>query len=237
MGFRCSSKIFVAMAAMAFASLPVYGSTAILLFNVPTGQGSGTASTSNNNASLSAFSVLLSNLTISSAPDGVDNNVSPTITGTNMSWSSATDLFTYTVNFGQHACDTAGCNLDNSSITFQGYINFTNGSTTPKYSVTGSAGTQTLNVLYGTLTNLTVTDTNNALTDLGLGENVVATITSGGLTSTALDTASGGIENWANMSSETLNLTLTSTPEPVSLLMLGSGLLGIGLIARKRKSK
>lgn len=97
-----------------------------------------------------------------------------------------------------------------------------------------------IGIAFGTPTS--ITDLTSLLTAVDGGSNysVSTTETSGGIVGTGNGVASGGVYTFGG-TSETLGLMLTevpvTTPEPVSFLMLGSGLLAVGLISRRRSVK
>jgi hypothetical protein len=90
------------------------------------------------------------------------------------------------------------------------------------------SGKENFSTTFGSVTSVSGTLATDGIT---VGENALAQ-------SGNLITAAGGIANNASnaaVSSATLGLQITPTPEPATLAMLGSGLVGIALLRRRSK--
>jgi hypothetical protein len=87
---------------------------------------------------------------------------------------------------------------------------------------------------FGTPTSITTLASLTSALSFGAGA-VASTETSGGIISNTPAAGTGPYTFTAT--SETLNVTLTSTPEPVSFLLVGGGLIGLAFFGRRRTAR
>jgi len=95
-------------------------------------------------------------------------------------------------------------------------------------------GTTPLSFTYGAATSFT----DILMDDIGFASNSLTTIKSGGVSGPdgTVVAGTGGTVYQFSPNSETLQLQVvgTAAPEPVSILLMVSGLLGVAWVARKR---
>lgn len=226
------------------AVAPAYSSTS-LTFETSAGAGSVTinGNTQNSSETLTSLSGIEYNeVVISGATDTADNGTwslaaaGGTTGYATLSWSGGTlqlsgEFTTCSGCVGTVGTGAANINLGTGGHALSGILESGTTSllygTTPGFTTTNNAA----NVQFAAGTSLT--EVANLIADLGLtGTNAAYTSSPAGGISAA-GTASSGTYTMTAYS-ETLDVTIASTPEPVSFFLLGSGLLGIGLIARKR---
>jgi len=125
-----------------------------------------------------------------------------------------------------------GINLGTETINLAGYPYAYNASN-PNASFSTNVGTQTsFNLTFGAATSLNNVAT--LLTDLGFNPSAVSmTFTGGYIDGTGTGLVSGGNYTFGS-TSDSISYTLTATPEPITSFLFGSGLMVIGLVARKR---
>jgi len=232
------------------AVAPAYSATATTLsFSVTNLPAAGAGSVNFNgstgtpaNSVTSISGIEINQVWIQNAPNAADDGIW-TLTGTApngdavLAWSSGS--LTIQGTFG--ACTSlcgGGTNLDTGGTAVSGTLASGTIAALPYGSTPGFTTTSSsVNVQFGTSTSLTET-ANHFLADLGFvvggtasslsaGSYVIGTCPSNGSCVTSGSNAIAG-------SSEALDVTIVATPEPVSFFLLGSGLLGIGLVARKR---
>jgi hypothetical protein len=228
-------------------ALPGYCS-AFLAFS--TTSGSGTITVNGNSQNSSETLTSISNLSfnqvfISNAPNTADNGTW-SLTSTSLAWSGGTLTLTGTIS----ACLSGTCLSGGSNLAgLSGVLEQTGTGALPLlYNASaGSAGTiagfntnlgsTSVNLGFGASTSLATLGT--FMTDLGFAANSTSLLSStggGGVTSAGLGGV-GPTYTYNSNLSETFNVTIQAAPEPMSFLLFGSGLLGIGLIARKRSGR
>jgi hypothetical protein len=235
-------------AVLCVAAVPGYCSTSFLSYTgswttLPGSPGNNITidCTSNcGNETLSSFSVPVTQLTVSNAADAADNG-QWTITGGTEVYALSGSTVTMTVSGTIGTCGTCvggnlgGVNGALTTVTYTGLAGgmpFNSGSTD---FTTGGTGNKNFTLNLGAATS--VSDLGTLLSDLGetatVG-SVTTSPTSGANGAGSSDTGNGThVYNLAG--STTLGITLTSTPEPVSFILFGTGLMAVGLIARRRR--
>jgi hypothetical protein len=218
------------------AAVPGYCSV-VLEFETTTTGGTATVNNEaqNSTESLSSFSnVTYNEVQISGAANG--DNGTWNISGTGLSWNGTTLSLVGTIG----TCAFGGCGsgnlngvtgtLESATISFP----FKNPEVGSSFYTTGSSPNYSLNLSFGTGTSISEAAANtsgsvNILTLLGLTPSTTSsTITGGGFSGSYLSATT------FNVGSETLDVTVNSTPEPASFFLLGAGLLAIGWSARRR---
>ena len=228
-------------------AVPGYCS-AFLAFSTSSGGGSVIVNGNSQNSSetLASISALTFNLlTISNAPTAADNGTW-NLTSTSLSWAGDQIVLSGTIGTCHDVtggCSGGGTNLNGVSIlesTSSYYLpyNSTAGSSGTVAGFNTNAGSTSINVGWGAATSLGTNST--FLTDLGFtanASNYLTTSGGGGFTAAGNGVVNNGQYTYGSNFSETFNVTITAAPEPVSFFLLGGGLLGIGLIARKRSAQ
>jgi hypothetical protein len=237
---RCALGLALGIVSTA---LPGYCS-AFLAFSTTAGTGNITVNgnTQNSSETLTSITGLSFNqVLVSNAPFTADNGTW-SLTSTSLAWSGGTLTLTGTIG----SCLSGTCISGGSNLAgLNGVLEQTAAGALPlSYNASaGSSGTiagfntnvgsTTINLGFGASTSLTTLSA--FLTDLGFtAANSFLSTSSGGGLSAANSLGGGPTYTYNSNLSETFNVTISATPEPMSFLLLGSGLLGIGLIARKR---
>lgn len=236
-----SFGIAVAMTALA---VPGYSATSFLSFSGSNAQ-TGSIQVSGDSASetlKSLSGVPYQTLVVTNALDANDDGTW-SLTGALMSLSSNTLTLNGTIGTcTAGACLGGGTNLSGISGNLEQIVL----SGLPYNTGAGSGFTTnfpsqtSIDITFGTPTS--ITDLASLLTAVDGSSNysVSTTETSGSIVGTGNGVASSGVYSFGG-TSETLGLTLTevpvTTPEPVSFIMLGSGLVAVGLVSRRRSVK
>jgi hypothetical protein len=216
-------------AVVALSAFAVPGSAStVLTFNTSgtggvintTGGLSGTLSTSAGGVKALDFSSI-------SVSGAVKDNGTWTLSGTpTFQWNSGADTWTLigtaTCSFAANGCGISGTNDVVSAAT----LLLIQLSTAPTATFIGNT------VAKVAITNATsITESTAFLTDLGLTPPSTTTIAAGAFiegSGSACSTGNCSFTDFSNV------LSITLTPEPVSFMMLGSGLLLVGLFARRK---
>lgn len=220
-------------------------SAQFLAFSTSAGTANGSVVISGDSSSetlQSLSNVVFNTLTVSGGNGDAGDNGTWTITGSNLTYNTTTDTFTLNGTLG--TC--TGCSNGNlgtatpltavsgaletfkvASMNYNTSANPANANTSGFY--TTLAGQASLTLAFGTPT--TLTEASALLNDLGF-PIANSTLTSGGVISNAA--ATGSNPYTFKPTSETLNISLVATPEPVSFVLLGGGLLGLACFGRRR---
>jgi hypothetical protein len=238
-----------ALASVLMLATPGYSST-FLAFSTSPGTAGGTAVVTGNTSAETLTSVTgidYTTLTISGDTTNPADNGTWTLTSTSGSGKATMSLsgstFTLTGEIG--SC-TSGCGAGTPNLTgISGALEtFTVSSKAYNTSASTSSNAvagfftsplpaqNSFTLAFGTPTSMTtLASLTNALSFSGVSSNE----TSGGISSNTTATGSGPYTFTAT--SETLNVTLTSTPEPVSFLLVGGGLIGLAFFGRRRSAR
>ncbi len=241
-------------------AVPAYSTPALPSFQFSNSGISGGSVTVNNNTHISSETlgglsgIEFNRVVISNAPDAADDGTW-TLTGTGgfatLAWAPGGDLvltgaFTScsgcvgTIGTGANQINlgTGGGSAISGILETSAPIGFTYGAT-PGFTTTTGNVTQIATITFGTATS--ISEIPILLTDLGLSGAYSSALDSGnggGITTSNCGSACNTTgSNTFTASSETLNVAFVATPEPVSFFLLGSGLLGIGIVARKKSTR
>jgi hypothetical protein len=257
-GKKILRNTFGLAALICAASVPGYCATAFLSYGGSWTTLSGTSSSeivvncagtcSNTNETLSSFSVPITSVQISGTTDTADIGTW-SITGGTESYSLSGGTVTVTVNGTIGTC--TGCvgttNLGGGlvtgaleTITYTGLTGtagsppFSSTLTGTSFDTTGASKTG-FNLNLGAATS--VTDLGLLLTDLGetATTSSVTTTPASGVNGAGTSGTGNGNHSFNGAGSDILGVTLTSTPEPVSFILFGTGLMAVALIARRRR--
>jgi len=235
------------IAALVFAaSVPGYCSTAFMSYTgswtTLSGGNDITVNCTSNcgNETLSSFSVPITQLTISSAADTADNGQWSITGGTevyNLTGSTVTMTVSGTINTCTGCVGTTNLHNVSGALTTVTYTGLTNGiplNGSPT-GFTDTGGQTNFALTLGAASSLT--DLAALLTDLGETATTgsVTTVPASGANSTGAGGSGNGNHTFNLTGSTTLGVTLTSTPEPVSFILFGTGLMAVALIARRRR--
>jgi hypothetical protein len=217
----------------------------VLEFETTTAGGTATVNNEaqNSTENLSSFSnVTYNEVQISGATGAASvDNGTWNISGTGLSWTnggSGSGTLSLVGTIG--TCAFGGCtsgNLDGVTGTLESAtisFPFKNPEVGSSFYTTGSSPNYSLNLSFGAGTSISEAAANtsgsvNILTLLGLTPSMTSsTITGGGFSGSYLSATT------FTVGSETLDVTVSSTPEPASFFLLGTGLFAIGWYTRRR---
>jgi len=240
--------IGIALAVCA-AAIPGYGSTATgtINFSGLTGGAISASTTVGGVVNASTFTVPFNQLVIGGAGDAADDGTW-LLTGTNLTMatgSAGSYNFTLAGTVGtcvSGACLGGGTNLGGLTGTFE---TFTVGGMLEAASVSNAvsaynvSGGTSFTMEFGNPTSLA--DSVALLSKLGetggtttpsYATNALGNINGTGTTASGIFTGSAT----SSFDDTTVTYTTAATPEPVSFILLGSGLLGVGLVSLRRSA-
>ena len=214
--------------------VPGYSATFLTFSNTvnsPIGSITVNGNSQNSSETIASLSgIVYDRLVIFGAPASADNGTW-TLTGSNLAYNTSTQLLTLNGTFGTCSGCIGTSNLGGLTTTLESiHLTGLPYNTGAGSGFTTAPNSQTINVVFGTPTSLTESAT--FLSDLGLGI-VTSTLTAGDIGGTGTGIPSGGVYSYRG-TSETLSVTLTATPEPVSIFLVATGLLGMAFVRRRR---
>lgn len=203
-------SLLALMAALCAIALPVYGSTS---FNFTTSPAGGTFQTTGSSTLNSVTGVDFTLLTVSGDPVAADNGAY-TITSGSMSTSGGFLVLSGAIASLGISAPTTLMEVSVADLT------------------TSATGTSSANIQISIPSGITYGST--LLQDLGINNPIVNESCSTCVISSTSGATSGTHVNWT-AGSEIMNTSFTETPEPVSFLLMGGGLLLAGGLARKTR--
>jgi hypothetical protein len=249
-GKKLLSNTLGVAAVICALAVPGYSATATSTIDF-SGGGGGTISASEtvgNTVNAGTFTVPFNQLFIAGAGDANDDGTW-LLTSTNLTMAAGTGTtfnFTLTGTIASclsGACTGGGTNLGGGAFTSVVLETFTVssmkdaaslGSTVSAYDASGT----TFTMQFGAPTSLN--DSATLLTALGESGGTTAPFTTNALGSINGSGTSAGSTFTGSATSSfdntTVTYTVAATPEPVSFVLLGTGLLAIGLISRRRSA-
>ena len=233
-------------AVLCAVAVPGYSATATgtIDFSGTAGSGAEIVGSTTAGGSLTSFSVPFTQLFIAGAGDAADDG-HWTLTSTALTL-GAGNVFTLTGTIGTCADCSGTTNLGGGAFTNVVLETFTLSSmlettatpipaTTSAYNVTGGTS---FTMQFGAPTSLT--DSASLLAALGETGGTTTPATAGALGSiNGTGTTSSNVftgHSTSAFDNTTVTYTVAATPEPVSFILLGTGLLAIGLISRRRST-